>query len=373
MTILFTPLTTLLPTLGAVSRVLTIAEEASRRGHKIVLTLGESYKNRELEAQYKVYYSSEPIPLGLPAAFKPLILKKLSKISDTHMDSDFKSFDSILKLTGGIAYSYLYTDFKRICEIIEKEKVDLLYTEYRLAAIAAADKMNIPAFSGYTQMACHEGGYNPKTVKGLNKLLRQEGLECVESPLHLLMKARWRIVPSIPEIEKFRNRKGLIYCGSLTKQPTNKVQEKRQDKDHVLVYLGTGGFLPKQIKRVIFDTFKHSDMRVHVCDSRFTDAQHGHIHFHSYLDFKDFLPKAALFINHGGQNSVMSGLLNGVPQIHFPGNYFERRFNAASLSDRGCSITCGNDEFNAVRINTLINDIAKNREEMILKIVDLAN
>ena len=43
------------------------------------------------------------------------------------------------------------------------------------------------------------------------------------------------------------------------------------------------------------------------------------------------MPQALVYLNHGGQNSVMTGLIYGVPQIIFPGNIFERQYNAASI------------------------------------------
>jgi UDP:flavonoid glycosyltransferase YjiC (YdhE family) len=43
------------------------------------------------------------------------------------------------------------------------------------------------------------------------------------------------------------------------------------------------------------------------------------------FDFDELMPEAVAFINHGGQNSVMTGLINGIPQIICPGNIFERQ------------------------------------------------
>ncbi|MBR6959862.1 MAG: hypothetical protein IKH76_05220, partial [Clostridiales bacterium] len=71
----------------------------------------------------------------------------------------------------------------------------------------------------------------------------------------------------------------------------------------------------------------------------------GNIHIAPRWDFNKLLDEAVLFINHGGQNSMVDGLLHGVPQILVPGKVFERRFNADSLVKNNAGIMLEQDEF----------------------------
>ena len=57
------------------------------------------------------------------------------------------------------------------------------------------------------------------------------------------------------------------------------------------------------------------------------------------------LDEAVLFINHGGQNSVIDGLLHGVPQIMVPGKVFERKYSARSVAENRAGLVLQNADF----------------------------
>lgn len=72
------------------------------------------------------------------------------------------------------------------------------------------------------------------------------------------------------------------------------------------------------------------------------------------------MPEAAAYINHGGQNSVMTGLMYGVPQIVCPGNGFERRYNAASMVNLKAGVSLESNDFNTETIKKIVNDFICN-------------
>jgi UDP:flavonoid glycosyltransferase YjiC (YdhE family) len=80
------------------------------------------------------------------------------------------------------------------------------------------------------------------------------------------------------------------------------------------------------------------------------------------FDFSVLMPDAAVFINHGGQNSIMTGLLNGVPQIVCPGKVFERKYNAASLVNLKAGIQMEPGEFISGRIREAVHNLINNPE-----------
>ena len=57
------------------------------------------------------------------------------------------------------------------------------------------------------------------------------------------------------------------------------------------------------------------------------------------FNFVDFLPRARVFVHHGGQNSMMDALSYEVPQVIVPGRVFERQFNAEALENARCGLT----------------------------------
>ncbi|MBP3233546.1 MAG: hypothetical protein J6M65_03880, partial [Eubacterium sp.] len=79
----------------------------------------------------------------------------------------------------------------------------------------------------------------------------------------------------------------------------------------------------------------------------------GNIHIAHRWNFEELLEEAVLFINHGGQNSVVDGLIHGVPQIVIPGNVFERKYNAECLEKKnaGAIVTTGKFSSDVIRSN----------------------
>ena len=57
------------------------------------------------------------------------------------------------------------------------------------------------------------------------------------------------------------------------------------------------------------------------------------------FDFAELLPRARVFVHHGGQNSMMDALSYAVPQVIVPGRVFERQFNAEAVESVRCGLT----------------------------------
>lgn len=69
------------------------------------------------------------------------------------------------------------------------------------------------------------------------------------------------------------------------------------------------------------------------------------------------MPEAKVYINHGGQNSIMTGLVYGVPQIICPGNVFERQYNASSIVKLGAGVVLEASNFNDETIKRIVDDL----------------
>lgn len=69
------------------------------------------------------------------------------------------------------------------------------------------------------------------------------------------------------------------------------------------------------------------------------ESHAAHLHTAPRFDFSDLLPRTAIFVNHGGQNSMMDGIAHGSPQLICPGKVFERRFNAKAAERCGIGLS----------------------------------
>jgi UDP:flavonoid glycosyltransferase YjiC (YdhE family) len=59
-------------------------------------------------------------------------------------------------------------------------------------------------------------------------------------------------------------------------------------------------------------------------------------------------------LNHGGQNSIMDGLVYGVPQIMVPGLVFERQYNAQSVAALGAGRVLTEQDFRPEALRSIL-------------------
>ena len=88
----------------------------------------------------------------------------------------------------------------------------------------------------------------------------------------------------------------------------------------------------------------------------------GNIHIAKRWDFDELLDEAVLFINHGGQNSIVDGLLHGVPQMMIPGKVFERKYNADSVAENGAGVVISVENFDPTHIREVSEQIFQSKE-----------
>ena len=62
------------------------------------------------------------------------------------------------------------------------------------------------------------------------------------------------------------------------------------------------------------------------------------IKFERYVPTAAIMDKTVLTIFHGGQDTMLTTLLYGVPSITIPGQHYERDYNSAKLESLGASV-----------------------------------
>ncbi|BAH07327.1 hypothetical protein [Clostridium kluyveri] len=64
----------------------------------------------------------------------------------------------------------------------------------------------------------------------------------------------------------------------------------------------------------LIKAFEGTDFQIYIAAEQVNPCEKNNIHIDKRFDFSKLMPETAAYINHGGQNSIMTGLMYGVPQ-----------------------------------------------------------
>jgi len=121
--------------------------------------------------------------------------------------------------------------------------------------------------------------------------------------------------------------------------------------------MGSGGFSPRRLIRALDEAFRGTGYEIYVSTKQARPLTRGTIHVDRWFDFDRLLPEAAISIHHGGQNSVVSALVHGVPQIICTGRHYERRFNARSVEQLGAGVRLEARDITPRRLRDLMTEL----------------
>ena len=329
-------------TSGPASRCRMIAEALQRDDMDIATCMAEDVNYRKIAGIHN-YYLDIPMPLGLPAPVAMRVFPIAQKTGITARKR-VDSFDQVLFMTGNLNYKYLRKSVSSVRKAIRDHKPDFIYSEFNISACIAARKENVPLYCTVSFPTQHEFAHKSKYAKGLNKLLKELELPPVESALRVFDWAYKSFCPSIRRFEPI-DKENIYYCGALREAAANDMDKTARDK--IVVYMGNGTISAKRMLKVIREAFKDGKYEVYIASSCLKEEDCGKLHVAPRWDFNKLLDEAVLFINHGGQNSMVDGLLHSVPQIVVPGKVFERKYNAACILDNHAGMVIEQSDFNA--------------------------
>lgn len=327
MKVLIAPMAAIAETSGPFSRAKALALGLLQKGHTPAFCAAKEINYQPVEGVQE-YFAPIPSPMGLPMALGKRAFGMAQRL---HIQQRRKvhSFEEVLFIVGAIQEKFFAEDVAAIRMAIRDFKPDVLYAEFRPAAIVAAKMENIPVATGYSYPARKAYASSPQYSNGVKHLLRQQGLPEIESSLDIFEWADLKIVPSCYELEPIDD-PNVVFTGpfspSLSQPPTT-----TPDKNAIIVYMGNGSITYPTQRRVLTQAFQGTEFQVYIASYQADPSNQGNIHVAKRFDFKMLLPCAIAFMNHAGQNSILSGIMAGVPQIVFPGNVFERQYNAASV------------------------------------------
>lgn len=349
MRILMVPLPALAPTQGSQGRVKQLIAGFRAAGFEVATCAAEDLNFKKQE-DIENYFLEVPIPMGLPSWLGKNLFQLASKTGITARKT-VHSFDEVLFLTGAINKGYFERSVACIQQAIRSYKPDLVYGEFNLSAIIAAKLEGVRVFTDYSYPVQPTYASMPKLAKGVNKAIEKWGMPKVHSVLEIFKWADYRIVPSCYELEPIDDEK-VLFTGPFGVQQEQETRQIRRNK--ILAYMGVGTISNKQLVHELRQAFMGTDYEVYIVGKGVKEQVDKNIHCAPFMNFNELLPKTAVFIHHGGQNSMMDALRYGVPQLICPGKIFERKYNASSIIKQGAGIVLDETDFHSKQIKEAV-------------------
>ena len=339
---------------GPFSRASAICKGLIKEGHDVACCIGEDPNYQKIEG-VENYYTPVPSPMGLPKVIGKRMFK-IAEILGVRQKRPVNSFEEVLYITGAIDKKHFAEDVACIRKAIQSYKPNVVYSEFNLSAIVAAKAENIKVATGYSFPTQKAYASNPEYCKGVQSYLKENMLPEIESVLDIFNWADLKIAPSSYQLEPI-NDDNVVFTGPLFNISNNSINNLPRKKiiSYINASLGVSTVVNELTK-----AFLNSEYEVFIATEELKPYRRDNIIVGRRFDFSKLMPEAIAYLNHGGQNSIMTGLVHGVPQIICPGNVFERKYNADSVVALNAGIKLLQEEFISDRVKEIINEFEKN-------------
>ena len=332
MRVLVAPLMAMAESAGPATRARALASAMASKGWKTTLCVPEGFRGT-VPADVSPQPIRTPSPLGMPRT----IGRKMFPLAQNlclNRRVPITCFYDVLKLTGNTNRRYLTRAVEQLRKIIQNGRFDAVYSEFNIASIIAAKTEGVPVFGSTSFPTQPSFASDPSSVTGLNRVLRSLSMDPVRSPENILLMPNVRFVPSCPELEPFPAESPVIFTGPFIDLPAS---TRDTSRDAVVAYFGNGAVTLRRGFAVLAEALRGSGLDLYVAG--LPESHAAHLRTAPRFDFSELLPRTAIFVNHGGQNSMMDGIAYGSPQLICPGKVFERRFNAKAAERCGIGLS----------------------------------
>jgi UDP:flavonoid glycosyltransferase YjiC (YdhE family) len=355
MKVLIAPMAAIAETSGPFSRAKALAIGLQQKGHQPAFCAAKDINYERVEGVPE-YFAPIPSPMGLPMPIGKRIFGIAQRLG-LQQRRKVKSFEEVLFIVGAIQEKFFASDVMAVRRAIQEFKPDVVYAEFRPAAIVAAKLEKVPVATGYSYPARKAYASSPQYGGGVKRFLHGQGLPTIESVLDVFEWADLKVVPSCYELEPIDDPK-VVFTGPFSAF-TPYAPCKDGGTNTIVVYMGNGSITyPTQLS-VMRQTFQGSQYQIYIASYQADTADLGNIHLARRFNFKTILPGATVFINHGGQNSILTSIMYGVPQMVFPGKVFERQYNALSVRRQGVGKIYSDAQFQASSILQAVAEFKK--------------
>ena len=318
---------------GPWTRAKRVAHAFRDGGHEVTLAWGDD--GNCVDPGGPALEIPVPSPLGLPDAIARHTFPLASRLGLMGR-KPVRSFEEVLWLTGALDERYARAAVEVLRAHMQAARPDVVYSEFNPAAVIAARAEGIPCVGSGSQPTTTSYASNPRKSAGIRRLLREMGMPAPASSLSILEGMARRFIPSGPTLEP-RAGERAVYCGFLDEPPA----PTPTPRDCALVYLGAGSVPAGVAVRAGRELAEALSCDVYVAGV--SEAVHAvgdrEVTCAPRFDVAEILPRARVFVHHGGQNSVMDALAYEVPQVIIPGRVFERQFNAEAVENARCGLT----------------------------------
>ncbi|MFL0166363.1 glycosyltransferase [Candidatus Clostridium helianthi] len=354
MKILIAPMAAMAETSGPFSRAAALCNKLIERKHEVAFCAAEDINYKKIES-VKNYYTPIPSPFGMPMSLGKRMFK-IGQLLGIQQKKKVNSYEQVLHFVGAITYKHFSEDVSCIRKAILDFKPDVVYAEFRIAAIVASKLENIKVVTGFSYPASKYFASNSEYSTGVKRFIQENKLPPIESALDIFNWADLKIVPSSYELEPI-NDENLVFTGPFF---VPNFKSEYHNKNKIIAYMGNGTILPKKVIYTLTQAFEQTNFQIYIATEQVKPYTKNNINVDKRFDFSKLMPEAIAYINHGGQNSIMTGLIYGVPQIVCPGNVFERKYNAASISNLKAGVSLETNIFNAETIKKIVNEFSTN-------------
>lgn len=350
MRVLIAPMAAMAETSGPFSRAAALCNKLIERKHEVAFCAAEDVNYKKIE-NVKNYYAPIPSPFGMPLFIGKRMLK-IGQLFGIQQKKKVNSFEQVLHFVGAITYRHFSEDVSCIRKAIRDFKPDVVYAEFRISAIVASKLENIKVVTGFSYPAAKSFASNPEYSTGVKRFIQENKLPPIESALDIFNWADLKIVPSSYELEPI-NDENVVFTGPFF---VPNIKSEDHNKNKIIAYMGNGTISPNEVIYTLTQAFEQTNFQIYIATEQVKPYRKNNITVDKRFDFSKLMPEAIAYINHGGQNSIMTGLIYGIPQIVCPGNVFERRYNAASIANLKSGIILETNDFNSEKIKNIINE-----------------
>jgi MGT family glycosyltransferase len=365
--------------LGTVTRMVAIADEVKKIAPttEILFRAAGSEADHVAKHGYAFVTGYKPSLFGLPSWFW-----KLMSIVQGEWDGTvppIKNLESVIRMKGVFTKVYVKISYLEWEELIKSFNPDVIVGEFDLVAPIVARKYGIPLFSTfsfvgdptyYSELFYDKPHPNKRLHRHYNQLLRRLNLPEISNILELFGGYEYaqRLVPSIPQMEDIAKDDRTHFVGSIVPDKfSGQSWSWEKKRPLIYVYLSIGQITAQLAEKVLVDAFAESDFDVflagagHPYFEKKGEYQIGNVHFRRYLPSDEVLEQADIAIHHGGQNTTLQCIESKVPALIFPGQHFERYYNAKKAAGIGCAYNLRNDEFTVEKLRSYCDELIEKR------------
>jgi MGT family glycosyltransferase len=365
--------------LGTVTRMVAVADEVRMLApdSEILFRAAGSEADHVANRGYALVTGYKPTMFGLPGWFWTLLGLVQGEWDGTV--PPIKSIESVIRMKGVFTKAYVNTSYTEWEELVESFRPDVIVSEFDLVVPIVARKHGIPLFSTfgsvgdpsfYSELFYDKPHPDKRLHRHYNRLLRRLKLPETSNILELFggYDHSERLIPSIPAMEDVPRTHRVHFVGSIVPERfSGQSWTWEKKRPLVYVYLSIGQITAQQAEAVLIDAFAKSDFDVflagagHPYFEKKGEYQIGNVHFRRYLPSDEVLKQANVAIHHGGQNTTLQCIEAQVPSLIFPGQHFERHYNAKKAAEIGCAYNLGNDEFTAEKLRSCCEELVEKR------------